>query len=109
MPPYRLFAMQSEAHQKEDGGMDSLVHDFTSGLFDSPEAPCLSLYQPTCRLGPQKQGDRIRYRNRVKSLEESLLQKYPHRAVEPLFEPFRRLADDEVFWIHPRDGLAVLC
>lgn len=88
--------------------MDSLVHDFTSGLFDSPEPPCLSLYQPTSRLGPEKKGDRIRYRNLVKSLEESLLQKYSHRDAEPLLEPFRRLADDEVFWMHTRDGLAVL-
>src|SRR5690606_638425 len=108
MPPYRLFAMQSEAHQKADGGMDSLVHEFTSGLFDSPLAPCLSLSQPPRRLGPEKKGDRIRYRNLVKSLEESLLQKYSHRDAEPLLEPFRRLADDEVFWMHTRDGLAVL-
>jgi hypothetical protein len=44
----------------------------------------------------------------VKSLEESLRQKYPKREIQPLMEPFQVLADEHAFWNHTLDGLAVL-
>lgn len=88
--------------------MNSLANDFAEGLFDACEAPSLSLYQPTSRHRPENQQDPIRFRNLVKSLEESLRETYPAPEVQPLLEPFLALADDGEFWNHTLDGLAVL-
>ncbi|MCO5120669.1 MAG: hypothetical protein M9951_13665 [Burkholderiaceae bacterium] len=88
--------------------MDSLDRDYPHLLLAEREGPCLSLYQPTHRAFPERQQDPIRFRNLVKDLEQSLLQRYPERDVAPLLAPFRRLADDEGFWSHPGEGLAVL-
>lgn len=88
--------------------MDSLAHDFTAGIFRTSEPPCLSLYQPTHRRHPDNQQDPIRFRNQVKTLEESLRRKYSTRDVRPLLTPFQALADDPSFWNHTLDGLAVL-
>lgn len=88
--------------------MNSLANDYPGVLLRNEETPCLSLYQPTHRQHPDNLQDPIRFRNLVKELEESLRQKYPKREVEPLLEPFHALADDEVFWNHTAEGLAVL-
>ncbi len=88
--------------------MHSLVNDYAAGLLRAHEPPCLSLYQPTHRHYPDNQQDVIRFRNLVKSMEQSLRQKYAVREVRPLLEPFHSLADDHGFWNHTLDGLAVL-
>jgi len=46
-------------------------------LASGHQPPCLSLYQPTHRHGPENQQDPIRFRHLVKELETSLRQKYP--------------------------------
>ncbi len=88
--------------------MDSLDKDFAAGLLEACEPPCISLYQPTHRQHPKNQQDLIRFRNLVKTLEESLLQHYSTREIQPLLDPFLALADDRDFWNHTLDGLAVL-
>ena len=88
--------------------MDSLANDYAAGAFSAPEPPCLSLYQPTHRSHPDKRQDPIRFRNLIRTLEESLRAKYASRDVRPLLQPFQALADDETFWDHTLDGLAVL-
>jgi hypothetical protein len=72
------------------------------------QSPCLSLYQPTHRRHPENQQDPIRYRNLVKELEVSLLQKYPAVESRLLLEPFEKLAHEHDFWNNTLDGLAVL-
>jgi hypothetical protein len=88
--------------------MHSLINDYTAGLLRSHEAPCLSLYQPTHRHYPDKQQDPIRFRNLVKTMEESLRQKYTKRDAQPLLEPFEGLAKNGDFWNYALDGLAAL-
>ena len=88
--------------------MDSLANDYAAGIFNTPEAPCLSLYQPTHRSHPDNEQDPIRFGNLVKSMEESLRQKYSTRDIQPLLEPFRALAVDQDFWAHTLDGLVAL-
>jgi len=88
--------------------VDSLKEDYAAGLLEACEPPCLSLYQPTHRHHPENQQDPIRFRNLVKVLEESLLQRYPTDEIRPLLDPFLALADDRDFWNHTLDGLAVL-
>ena len=88
--------------------MDSLANDYAAGLLNSHEPPCLSLYQPTHRHRPDNAQDPIRFRNLVKSLDESLRQKFTSREFQPLIEPFLALADNREFWMYTLDGLAVL-
>lgn len=88
--------------------MDSLANDYAAGIFNAPEAPCLSLYQPTHRSHPDNEQDPIRFGNLVKSMEESLRQKYSTRDIRPLVEPFRALAGNHDFWAHTLDGLVAL-
>ncbi len=88
--------------------MNSLADDFAEGILDAYEAPCLSLYQPTGRHRPENQQDPIRFRNLVKSLEESLRETYPTAEIQLLLQPFMALADDREFWNNTFDGLAVL-
>jgi hypothetical protein len=94
--------------QLQRGTMHSLINDYAAGLFSSHEPPCLSLYQPTHRHHPDNHQDPIRFRNLVKSMEQSLRQKYTTREVKPLLEPFQALAENLEFWNHTLDGLAVL-
>jgi hypothetical protein len=88
--------------------MHSLINDYAAGLLDAHEPPCLSLYQPTHRHHPDNQQDPIRFGNLVKSMEQSLRQKYTTRELKPLLEPFQALAGDRDFWNHTLDGLSVL-
>jgi hypothetical protein len=87
--------------------MDSL-NIYSAELFKANEPPCLSLYQPTHRRHPENQQDPIRFRNSIKTLEQSLRRKYPAREIQPLLQPFNQLADDQDFWNRTLDGLAVL-
>jgi hypothetical protein len=88
--------------------MRILDSDFSVGLQEARVPPCLSLYQPTHRHHPENQQDPIRFRNLIKQMEESLLQRYSAQEIEPILKPFRDLIDDRDFWNHTFDGLAVL-
>ena len=88
--------------------MNIFEKDYAEGLFERCEPPCLSLYQPTHRHRPDNQRDLIRYRNLVKILEATLLQKYTRRDIQPLLAPFLGQADNREFWNHTFNGLAVL-
>ncbi len=87
--------------------MASLAEEFPD-LLDARDGPCLSLYQPTHRNHPDNQQDPIRFKNSVKTLEESLRRRYPARESRSLLEPFHALAEDAGFWNRTLDGLAVL-
>lgn len=88
--------------------MDSLAHDLASGTFGVSEPPCLSVYLPTHRHHPDNQQDPIRFRNLLRTLEGSLRREYGTRDVRPLLKPFQALAENNAFWNHTLDGLAVL-
>ncbi|MDD4042535.1 MAG: hypothetical protein PHS75_03935 [Anaerolineaceae bacterium] len=88
--------------------MDNLYEDYSAGILDNCEPPCLSLYMPTHRQHPDNQQDPILFRNLVKELEESLLKQYSRREVDQLLEPATALMDDREFWNHSLDGLALL-
>jgi hypothetical protein len=88
--------------------MNSLFNDYKSGLLNDPQTPCLSLYLPTHRHHPDNYQDPIRFRNLLKELEASLVQKYAESEFRPLLKPFETLLADHDFWQHTLDGLAVL-
>jgi hypothetical protein len=76
-------------------------------LLASHEPPRLSLYQPTHRSYPEKQQDSICYRNLVRELELSLRRKYPGQQSAPILRPFHDLGENDGFWNHALDGLAI--
>jgi hypothetical protein len=90
-----------------NGRVNRSSDKFRSLLLAVKEPPCLSLYQPTHRHHPHNQADPIRFRNLLRSLERSLLLKYPDHQVRSRLEPFETLAQDREFWNHTLEGLAV--
>src|SRR6185312_11772059 len=75
----RQVAIEAGVNARLGGSMHSLANDYAAGLLTSHDPPCLSLYQPTHRHYPDNSQDPIRYRNLIKSMEESLQQKYTNR------------------------------
>ena len=70
--------------------------------------PCVSIYLPTHRKGPQIDQDRIRFKNLIRKAEK-LLNEGGMRSLEvgSLLSPARKLLEDSIFWRHQSDGLAV--
>lgn len=87
--------------------MNLITNEFLVELLGERELPCISLYQPTHRHHPENQQDPIRFRNLLKEVEQSLLQKHAEAETEALLKPFEALAGDSEFWNHTLDGLAV--
>ncbi len=88
--------------------MEALSKELIQELLSVNRAPCLSLYMTTHRSHPVNLQDPIRFQNLVKQLEESLLEQYSAVDVKKFLEPFETLGNDEEFWNHTLDGLAVL-
>lgn len=76
-------------------------------LIQRTGGPCVSLFTPTVRAGDTQQNP-IRLKNLIRKAEERLTE-LGTRDVEAagLLEPVRRLLDDQDFWEHQREGLAV--
>jgi hypothetical protein len=88
--------------------MNLLSKELLNELLLLERAPCLSLYMTTHRSHPDNIQDPIRFKNLVKQMEESLLRKYPASETQKHLEPFERLINDNDFWNHTSDGLAIL-
>ncbi len=69
---------------------------------------CVSLYMPTHRAGTQTKQDPIRFKNLLKQAEDRLTDNgLRGKAAEKLLAPAQRLLEDDRFWQHQGDGLAV--
>lgn len=87
--------------------MQLLTKELIQELLSTKQNPCISLYMPTHRSHPENLQDPIRFKNLVRKLEESLLQKYSAGEVQEFLEPLQEFANDEEAWNHTLDGLAV--
>ena len=77
-------------------------------LMEQPLGPCISLFLPAYRAGAEVQQNPLRLRNLLREAEHHLLlNDLPIPQVEALLEPARELLGDELFWLHPDDGLAI--
>lgn len=85
-----------------------IINNFSSEILKETDPPFISLYQPTHRHRPDNKQDIIRYKNLVRRIEDSLEQSYSRRVREEILKPFKVLAQDQSFWNHTLDGLAVL-
>ena len=88
--------------------MQQFSIDQIAALVAPQQAPCISLYMPTHRSHPDRDGDPIRYRNLLRQLRESLAQKHDKRELEPLMLPFEALSENYDFWNNRTEGLAIL-
>jgi len=89
-------------------GMNTRSEGNLKMLMEKHRGPCISLYLPTHQVGPEIQHDRIRLKNQMRQAENLLFLANVHAAeVENLLEPILALLDDEPFWLHPSDGLAL--
>ncbi len=88
--------------------MRQVTVEHIQALLGPADAPCISLYMPTHRRHPERDGDPIRFRNLLRDLEDSLARKYDKREVESRLAPFETLARDTAFWENRADALAVL-
>ena len=86
----------------------TIANTFPGPLIVDAGGPCLSLYQPTHRYAPDNRQDPILFKNLVKKLEDSLKQGYAGQVVRDLLAPFYQLLEDDEFWDHTLDGLAML-
>lgn len=88
--------------------MNLLNNDLMPELLSFNGGTCISLYMPTHRTHPDNLQDPILFKNLIKKLKLSLLQQYSISEAATLLKPFEELANNEEFWRHTLDGLAVL-
>src|SRR5215469_3960484 len=89
--------------------IDALSRGSLHTLMGTKSNPCISLFLPTDRTGVERQQDQLRIRHLIREAEHLLIDQEQLRAtqVENLLEPMRALLEDERFWLHASDGLAV--
>lgn len=77
-------------------------------LIQKQKGWCLSIYMPAHSTAAETQQDKIRFKNLIKDAEKRLLENgLRSREAGEFMEPLRGLLEDEPFWQHQRDGLAV--
>ena len=88
--------------------MDRISRDeLQTFLIRQPER-CISLFMPTHRYGRATEQDPIRYKNLLQEVEKRLLAKGMRTPdVSSLLEPARAVLQDENYWRHMSDGLAL--
>jgi hypothetical protein len=75
---------------------------------DGAEPPCVSVFLPTHRAGPDTRQNPVRLRNLLAEAERTLVDDGVTRNdVDELLAPARELVDDYDFWQYQSDGLAV--
>ncbi len=92
---------------KKYNKMEILTKELIQELLSAEQEPFLSLYMPTDRSHPANLQNPIRFKNLVREMEESLLQKYSADEVQEYLEPLETLAKDNDIWNYTKDGLAV--
>jgi hypothetical protein len=94
------------------GRMNIVTRDDLRDLVAVQGGPCVALYQPTHRVGPDSRSyarqDPIRFKNLLRAAEQRLKAAGLRAAqARELLGPARQLLDDPVFWQYQADGLAV--
>lgn len=87
--------------------MEFITKELIRELLSAEQAPCLSLYMPTHQKHPENLQDILLFKNLVRQMEESLIQKYSANEVQEYLEPLEALVNDNDIWNYTKDGLAV--
>lgn len=95
--------------QPIDKQMDLFTKQSLLALIAEREGPCVSLYMPTERRGPETQQGPIRLKNLLGQVAVELAalgQRTP--AIQQLLAPAQALVSNQLFWQYQSDGLALL-
>ncbi len=79
-------------------------------LSEIHQPACISIFISTHRAGEAvlNDQDRITFKNQVRAVKEELeLRDYSPRQIENRIAPLQQLIEDDAFWRHQSDGLAV--
>ncbi|MBX3300664.1 MAG: hypothetical protein KF693_00455 [Nitrospira sp.] len=87
---------------------DQLSRDDVRALVSYHDGPCVSIFMPTHRAGPQVRQDPIRLKNLHRAAEQTLIEQ-GHRSpdVRAWLAPIDSLKEDGEFWRHQSDGLTL--
>ena len=77
-------------------------------LLEQRESPCVSLFMPTHPAGPETRQDPIRLKNLLKETEQQLREQGIRSPdTRTWLDPLSKLLEDEQFWRHQDEGLAI--
>lgn len=85
--------------------MSLLSIDELKALVEQSQGLCVSIYMPTYKAGPETRQNPIRFKNLIKQAEAQLQERH-YRETSELLQPALDL-DDENFWQHQDEGLAI--
>src|SRR5215207_768390 len=88
--------------------MQNLTLDKWTRLAKIEGTPAISILMPTHRASQEIQQDPIRFKNLLRQAEQQLLEtgRTPQDA-DAFLQPAQELLDDNDFWQHQEEGLAV--
>ncbi|MFG0334552.1 MAG: hypothetical protein ACF8TS_14445 [Maioricimonas sp. JB049] len=88
--------------------MDVLTRAQLLELASNQQGPHVSLYQKTFRSAPDSHQNPIRLKNLLTEASNQLESlDYDARDIKPLLRPASDLLDQDLFWTHQADGLAI--
>ena len=88
--------------------MDVLNKTELEQLMLNEQQNCVSIYLPTHQTGVETQQDPIRLKNQLREAEILLSARgVSTRDVQTMLEPASKLLQDNDFWQHQSDGLAI--
>ena len=101
-------AIQDNGQGKGDNSMNVLTRNSLNLLMADHKGPCVSVFMPMHRSGPETQQDLIRFKNLIREAEERLITR-GIRAPEAreLLESAQKLLQGDLFHQHQSDGLAM--
>ena len=88
--------------------MDTLSKKELEELTGKHEGPCASIFLPTHRAGVETQQDPIRLKNLLGEAREKLVARGLRTTeADAILEPAQGLLENDLFWRHQADGLAL--
>jgi len=88
--------------------MNVLTRNNLKLLMEVHRGPCVSVFMPMHRSGPETQQDLIRFKNLLRGAEERLMTRgIPAPEARELLEPAQKLLQGDLFHQHQSDGLAM--
>ena len=88
--------------------MNVLTRNNLNLLMAVHKGPCVSVFMPMHRSGPETQQDLIRFKNLIREVEERLITRgIPAPEARELLESARKLLQGDLFHQHQSDGLAM--
>jgi hypothetical protein len=109
MTPEAMIATLEPMTEAVPAGVADLVRDAElRELADWRHGPCVSIFLPTHRAGPQTQQDPIRFRNLLRDAHAELARSGLEAPdASELLAPWQALLGDSEFWQFQADGLAL--